>query len=91
MPGAVDIHIALPADLAAELQTAADYQRRPANDLVREALEKYLAPEPAVPPILQISPPRTAAEAFAHMRERRKTTPLPEGVTIKDMIEYGRA
>jgi hypothetical protein len=34
---------------------------------------------------------RTPAEAAARMRELRKGTFLPEGETIRSMIEHGRA
>ena len=36
-------------------------------------------------------PRRTRAEAAAHMREARKGNRLPEGVTIRDLIDKGRA
>lgn len=35
--------------------------------------------------------PKTPAEAVAHIRESRKGNRLPTGVTIKDLIDEGRA
>ena len=36
-------------------------------------------------------PRRTRAEAVAHIREARKGNKLPAGVTIRDLINKGRA
>jgi Arc/MetJ-type ribon-helix-helix transcriptional regulator len=35
--------------------------------------------------------PKTPAEAVAHIRELRQGNRLPDGVTIKDLINEGRA
>jgi hypothetical protein len=37
------------------------------------------------------APRKTPAEAVAHIREMRKGNRLPAGVTIKDLINEGRA
>jgi hypothetical protein len=37
------------------------------------------------------APRRTRAEAAAHMREARRGNRLPEGVTIRDLMNEGRA
>jgi len=36
-------------------------------------------------------PRRTRAEAIAHINEARKGNKLPQGVTIRDLINQGRA
>ncbi|MBV8896686.1 MAG: hypothetical protein JO051_09255 [Acidobacteriaceae bacterium] len=36
-------------------------------------------------------PPKTAAEAVAHIRQLRQGNRLPSGVTIRDLINEGRA
>jgi hypothetical protein len=50
-----------------------------------DALEKE-QPAPAIP-----EPRRTREEAVAHMLEARKGRRLPDGVTIRDLINKGRA
>jgi hypothetical protein len=37
------------------------------------------------------APKRTPAEAAARMLANRKLHPLPEGMTIRDLMTYGRA
>ena len=37
-----DTGLVIPADLSAEIQAAADQEHRPASDIVRDALERYL-------------------------------------------------
>ncbi len=42
-------------------------------------------------PLLGEARRKTAAEAVAHIRELRRGNRLPAGVTIKDLINEGRA
>ena len=84
----------IPPALVAEIQAAADAEHRPAADLVQEALERYLAQRRKDMSTAQGKPTparRTAAEAAARLRERRKGTVLPDGVTIRDLMTHGRA
>lgn len=75
--------------LAAEIRAAAAATHRPAQEIVHEALEHYLAERQAsTRPVLDA---KARAAAGARMRERRKGRSLPEGMTIEDMIAYGRA
>ena len=39
----------------------------------------------------QVNAAVAAAEAAARLRERRKGTVLPDGVTIRDLMTHGRA
>jgi hypothetical protein len=83
--------VVIPPSLAAEIQAAADAERRTAADLVRDALERYLADwrKRAInrPEKLRITP----AQAAARLREAREGNVLPDGVTIRDLMTHGRA
>ena len=84
----------IPPALAAQIQAAADDEHRPAADVVREALERYLSTGRKGTGLAHESPvpaKRPPAEALARMRERRKGNVLPEGVTIRDLMTHGRA
>lgn len=74
--------------LEAEIRAVAADIHRPANEIVREALEGYLAELHAHP---RPSPDaRTRSEAVARMLEQRKGNILPQGTTIEDVIAWGR-
>ncbi|MGD0108118.1 MAG: ribbon-helix-helix protein, CopG family [Rhodopila sp.] len=80
----------IPPALLAQVEAAAEEEHRTTADVVREALERYLsrshrdiASRPAAK--------RTPVEAATRMREQRQGTFLPEGMTIRDLIDYGRA
>ena len=75
--------------LLAQLEAVAEEEHRPAAEVVREALERYLARSREDTAQRPSRP--TPAEAAARMREQRKGTVLPDGVTIRDLIDYGRA
>ncbi len=80
----------VPPDLLDEVQAAADEEHREPGELVREAVTRYLeqrrARQGAIP-----EPNHTPAEAAARILELRKGNLLPPGVTIKDLINFGRA
>jgi hypothetical protein len=79
--------LTIPADLDAEIRAAAVDAHRPADEIVREALQRYLADWRAA----RVPDARRRAEAAARMRAQRHGRVLPEGVTIEDMIAHGRA
>ena len=54
---------------------------------LEEALDQAIRSIADVPD----SPPLTPAEAAEHIRELRKGNVLPAGVTIRDLIDEGRA
>jgi hypothetical protein len=94
MPTAPPTDFAIPPALAIRIQAVADRQHRPAADIVRDALEHYLADshEIAGPIESQAAPPgRTSTEAAARLLENRKGNALPRGLTIRDMQTHGRA
>jgi hypothetical protein len=79
----------VPPDLLVEVEAAAEEERREPREPVREAVTRYLeqrrvrrgqAPEPI----------HTPAEAVARILELRKGNLLPPGVTIRDLINFGR-
>jgi hypothetical protein len=79
----------VPPALIPEIQAAAEEDHRAPRELVGEAISRYLEGRRA----LRQAPAakHTPAEAAASIRELRKGVRLPEGVTIKDLINYGRA
>jgi hypothetical protein len=87
-PASDNTALTVPASLLAELKEAADEEHRPVADVLRDAVQRYLSEShrDARPAIR-----RTPAEAAARMREHRKGTFLPEGVTIRNLTDYGRA
>ena len=89
-----DPRLTIPPALAKEFQSAAEVEQRPADELVREALERYLVERRLRSSVSGVFPRtgrRTPAEAAARLREQRAGTVLPEGVTIKDLMTHGRA
>ena len=76
--------LAVPPGLAAELELIAARQHRQAADVLREAVERYLAAirETAA------EEPMPLAEMVERMLANR--TKLPEGVTIRDLMTEGR-
>jgi Arc/MetJ-type ribon-helix-helix transcriptional regulator len=86
--------LVLPPALLAEVEAAADEAHQSVAEVVREALERYLAQLRAGATVGQTQPQptrRTPAEAAARMRENRKGNVLPDGVTIRDLMTHGRA
>ncbi len=86
--------IALPATLLAEVEAVAEEEHRPVSDVVREAVERYLRrPRPYAPAEQSDQAPDklTAAEAIERILQQRKGNVLPDGVTIRELMTYGRA
>jgi hypothetical protein len=81
----------VPPGLLAELQAVADEEHRTPGELVREALESYLERRKQRRAVPEARKPHTPAEAAARILELRKGNLLPPGVTIKDLIHFGRA
>ena len=80
----------VPPDLLAEVQTVAEEEHREPRELVREAVTRYLE-QRRVKRGATPEPEHTPAEAAARILELRKGNLLPPGVTIKDLINFGRA
>jgi hypothetical protein len=57
---------------------------------VEETLIEVLHPARVDSATTPGKPRRTKAEAVAHMRDARRGNRLPEGVTIRDLINKGR-
>jgi len=83
-----NISLALPPALMAEVEAAAAQEQRETGDLVREAVERYLA-QPREP--AQTGTKLTAADAAERLLAQRKGNTLPDGVTIRDLMTHGRA
>jgi metal-responsive CopG/Arc/MetJ family transcriptional regulator len=86
--------IDLPATLLAEVEATADLEHRAASDVVREAVELYLRQSREHGTAVQSgqAPGKlTAAEAVQRILEQRKGNVLPEGVSIRELMTYGRA
>jgi len=71
--------------LQAEIRAAAADVHRPAQEIVQEALEGYLAAHPRV-----VSNAQTLSATVARMLKRRGERRLSSGVTIEDVIAWGR-
>jgi hypothetical protein len=61
------------------------------DDLVTWAICALREKSPNIGQISTRKLARTRAEAVAHIREARKGNRLPEGITIRDLIDQGRA
>lgn len=79
----------VPPDLLVEVEAAAKEERREPRELLREAVTRYLEQRRARPG-QGPEPVHTPAEAVARILELRKGNLLPPGVTIKDLINFGR-
>jgi hypothetical protein len=77
----------VPPDLLVEVEAAARQERREPRELVRDAVTRYLEQRRARQ---GPKPVHTPAEAVARILELRKGNLLPPGVTIKDLINFGR-
>jgi hypothetical protein len=77
----------MPPGWLAEVQAVADAEHRAAAELVRDVVGRYIEERRAAQPAALHTP----AEAAARIRELRKGNFLPEGETIKDLINHGRA
>jgi predicted transcriptional regulator len=80
------MEIRLPPDQEAQLAAVAAEAGRSPSEVVQEALTQWFAREPN-----GRQKKTTPAEAAARIRELRKGNRLPDGDTIKDLINYGRA
>lgn len=74
--------------LQAEIRAAAAEVHRPAREIVREAIEEYLAELHAHPRVTPDAQTRSAT--VARMLSRRSDRHLSEGTTIEDVIAWGR-
>jgi len=80
--------LTIPAPLQAEIRAVAAIAHRPANEIVREALEGYLAERHAYPDVTPGA--QTSSTTVARMLERRSGRHLSNGLTIEDVIAWGR-
>jgi hypothetical protein len=90
MPGGAT-NLVIPPALAAAIQAAAEDEHRTTDDLVRDALERYLTDWRNRTGHGQKKAGKTPVEAAARLRELRKGNVLPDGVTIRDLMTHGRA
>jgi hypothetical protein len=82
------MEIRLPPDQEAHLAALAASAGRSPDDIVLEAVALWEKRQALRQPQV---PKHTAAEAAARILELRKGNILPEGETIRDLINYGRA
>ncbi len=83
----------IPPSLLEQVEALAAAEHRPAGDMLREAIEGFLRERRALPAseVAGQQSARTAQAAAARILERRKRHLLPDGVTIRDLMTYGRA
>jgi predicted transcriptional regulator len=82
----------LSAALLARVQAAAVEEHRSTTEIMREAVERYLESRRANGGASTENDARAdkGLAAAAQIRELRKGNILPEGVTIRDLINEGR-
>jgi hypothetical protein len=80
--------LTIPPALQAEIHAAAAAAHRPANEIVREALETYLVHQQTE--ALSVTDAQTRSATVTRMFERRRGRHLSDGVTIEDVIAWGR-
>ena len=80
----------VPPDLLVEVEAAAKEEHREPRELVREAVTCYLEQRRARRGAA-LDPTHAPAEAAARILELRKGNLLPPGMTIEDLINFGRA
>jgi predicted transcriptional regulator len=80
------MEIPLPPDQEARLAALAAGAGRSPGEVVQEALELWQAHQARRHQVTH-----TPAEAAICIRDLRQGNVLPEGETIKDLIQYGRA
>ena len=86
----VTVHI--PDDLAARLEAAGADPERVALDALRRAADELERRPQLTAETADAEARRASARAAAaRIREARVGTTLPEGVTIRDLVNYGRA
>ena len=81
----------IPPSLLELVEALAAAEGRAPSDMLRAAVEGYLQERRALAANGARRSPRTAQEAAARILERRKHHVLPEGETIRDLMNYGRA
>lgn len=79
--------VTIPAALAQRVERMAAAERRPAGELVRDALESYLSAHDGKGARRRLAPQDAAARILA----LRKGNHLPEGTTVRDLQTFGRA
>jgi hypothetical protein len=85
----------LPPALLQRVWDVAALEHRHASEVLRDAIENYVRDRhgsgPLAPQTHAPQPPLTPDEIVALVFELRKGNELPEGETMKDLIEFGRA
>lgn len=84
----MNLTVRIPDDLAARLAAVGASPERVALEALHRAAD---ALERAHRETAGAGPRRTPAEAGARMRHARAGNVLPEGVTIRDLMTFGRA
>jgi predicted transcriptional regulator len=84
------MEIRLPPDQEAHLAALATSAGRSPDEIVQEAVALWEERQ-AQQRRQALKPKHTPAEAAARIRELRKGNFLPQGETIEDLINYGRA
>jgi hypothetical protein len=87
--------LAVPPDLLAEIQAEAKEEHRHAGDVLRDVIQLGLEERRRAEHHAKTVPASTArmtpAEAVTRILKQRNGNVLPEGVTIRDLMTYGRA
>jgi hypothetical protein len=89
----MNLILRIPDELAERLTAAGASPERLALDALRRAADELERPPQPVTEIVDDAGARRAAAraAAARIRQARAGTTLPEGVTIRALVSYGRA
>ncbi len=83
----------IPAALLEQVEALAAAEHRAAGDMLREAVEGYLQERRGTidASLARSESRRDLQQVVDRILELRKGNALPEGVTIRDLMTYGRA
>jgi transcriptional/translational regulatory protein YebC/TACO1 len=86
--------LTIPPVLLAEIHAEARKDNRPADDVLRDVIERGLEDRRRrvnSAPTDQVRAKPSAAEAVARLLEQREDNVLPDGVTMQELMTYSRA
>ena len=83
----------IPLALLEEVQALALVEHRPADEIVREAISEYLRQRSSIADLARRTTDaerRAARDAGVRIHDRQQFRPMPDGMTIRDLIDFGR-
>ena len=81
----------IPSALLEQIEALAGAERRPVREMLCEAVESYLQERRSRGGFGVSASSRTPQQVAARIRELRRGNVLPDGVTLRELMTYGRA